>query len=198
MIEINDFQASDLEQTILINEEIKRIVSSSAEIRLAAISAMLTARRSGKASLGFAVVSTGLRTFSRQLDGHMHALSELIARLIYSFSRMSNQSRIERILKTTLDQSDKACEMLGKTVDQKVAQMRRIVEGIARDWHISHAEGFHRRWMGSNAAKNNWCERISKLDIEMLCPQHGAIYQGQDVRRFIDWFSELTVGTGIL
>ena len=66
------------------------------------------------------------------------------------------------------------------------------------DRHIRHAEGFHRRWMGSNAAKNNWCERISKLDIDMLCPQHGAVYQGQDVKRFIDWFSELKVGTGIM
>jgi flavorubredoxin len=66
------------------------------------------------------------------------------------------------------------------------------------DQHIRHAEGFHRRWMGSNEAKNDWCERISKLDIDMLCPQHGAIYQGQDVKRFIDWFSELKVGTGIL
>ncbi len=65
------------------------------------------------------------------------------------------------------------------------------------DQHIRHAEGFHRRWMGSNEAKNDWCERVSKLDIDMLCPQHGAIYQGQDVKRFIDWFSALKVGSGI-
>jgi hypothetical protein len=140
MTETNDFQTSDLEQTILINEEIKRIVSSSAEMRLSAINAMLTARRSGKASLGFAVVSTELRTFSRQLDGYMRALSELIARLIYSVARMLNESRIERILKATLDQSDKACEMLGKTVDQKVAQICRIREGIARDWQLLSVE----------------------------------------------------------
>ena len=65
------------------------------------------------------------------------------------------------------------------------------------DRHIRHAEAFHRRWMGSNRAKQNWCERVSKLEIDMLCPQHGAIYQGQDVERFINWFSELEVGTGI-
>ena len=28
----------------------------------------------------------------------------------------------------------------------------------------------------------------------MLCPQHGAIYRGEDVRRFIDWFANLEVG----
>lgn len=62
------------------------------------------------------------------------------------------------------------------------------------DQHIRHAEGFHKRWMGSNEAKNDWCERVARLDIDMLCPQHGAIYRGADVKRFIDWFHELRVG----
>jgi len=31
-------------------------------------------------------------------------------------------------------------------------------------------------------------------DVDMLCPQHGAIYQGEDVNRFIDWFDRLEVG----
>jgi len=64
------------------------------------------------------------------------------------------------------------------------------------DRHIAHAEGFHRRWMGSNEAKRDWCERAAQLDIDMLCPQHGAIYQGQDVQRFINWFDALQVGIG--
>ena len=61
--------------------------------------------------------------------------------------------------------------------------------------HIRHAEAFHRRWMGSNEAKRQWCSRVSQLDIDMLCPQHGAIYQGEDVQRFINWFDGLQVGT---
>jgi flavorubredoxin len=60
--------------------------------------------------------------------------------------------------------------------------------------HIRHAEGFHRRWMGSNEAKRQWCERVSQLNIDMLCPQHGAIYRGEDVQRFINWFGSLQVG----
>jgi flavorubredoxin len=60
--------------------------------------------------------------------------------------------------------------------------------------HIRYAEGFHRRWMGSNEAKRQWCERVSQLEIDLLCPQHGAIYQGKDVQRFIDWFDGLHVG----
>jgi flavorubredoxin len=65
------------------------------------------------------------------------------------------------------------------------------------DRHIRHAEKFHRRWMGSNEAKLDWCERAARMPIDMLCPQHGSIYQGQDVERFINWFAELRVGTGI-
>jgi len=63
--------------------------------------------------------------------------------------------------------------------------------------HIRNAEGFHRRWMGSNEAKRDWCERASRMDIDLLCPQHGAIYQGADVMRFINWFDELKVGVGV-
>lgn len=65
------------------------------------------------------------------------------------------------------------------------------------DKHIVQAVGFHKRWMGSKEAKRDWCERVSKLDIEMLCPQHGSIYRGNDVMRFINWLDELTIGTGI-
>lgn len=63
--------------------------------------------------------------------------------------------------------------------------------------HIRHAAAFHKRWMGSNEAKLKWCERVDHMDIDMLCPQHGAIYQGADVKRFINWFSELEVGSGL-
>lgn len=62
------------------------------------------------------------------------------------------------------------------------------------DRHIRHAEAFHRRWMGSEKAKREWCARVASLDIDMLCPQHGSIYRGADVKRFIDWFSRLDVG----
>lgn len=65
------------------------------------------------------------------------------------------------------------------------------------DRHIRHAEGFHRRWMGSPEAQRRWCERVSNMQIDMLCPQHGAIYQGADVERFINWFAELEVAMGL-
>lgn len=62
------------------------------------------------------------------------------------------------------------------------------------DEHIKYAKGFHQRWMASDEAKLKWCKIVSKLDIEFLCPQHGLIYRGDNVKRFINWFADLPVG----
>ncbi|MBL8912230.1 MAG: MBL fold metallo-hydrolase [Archangium sp.] len=62
------------------------------------------------------------------------------------------------------------------------------------DAHIALARGFHQRWMGSADAKTAWCKLARELEPRMLCPQHGAIYRGDDVKRFIDWFDALEVG----
>ncbi len=74
-------------------------------------------------------------------------------------------------------------------------ERRDLDSAAAFDAHIKHAEYFHKRWMPSNEAKRKWCERVSKLDIDFLCPQHGAIYTGANVQRFINWFDALEVGT---
>lgn len=62
------------------------------------------------------------------------------------------------------------------------------------DEHISKMKMFHQRWMPSNRAKNNWVNRVRKLDVDMMCPQHGRIFKGDDVKRFLDWFENLDVG----
>jgi len=67
--------------------------------------------------------------------------------------------------------------------------------GKAFDEHIQHAKYFHQRWMPSNGAKKDWIDRVRQLDIDFLCPQHGAIYAGENVQRFLNWFDGLTVGT---
>ncbi|HHJ14523.1 MAG TPA: MBL fold metallo-hydrolase, partial [Gammaproteobacteria bacterium] len=63
--------------------------------------------------------------------------------------------------------------------------------------HIPKMEMFHQRWMPSNRAKQEWIDRVRKLDIEYMAPQHGRIFKGEDVQRFLDWFEALEVGTGI-
>jgi flavorubredoxin len=51
--------------------------------------------------------------------------------------------------------------------------------------------------MPSNRAKQHWVERVGRLKIDLLCPQHGAIFAGADIGRFLNWFSELNVGSAV-
>jgi flavorubredoxin len=62
--------------------------------------------------------------------------------------------------------------------------------------HTSYMEYFHRRWMPSNTAKARWIAEVRKRDVEMICPQHGAIFKGEDVPRFLSWLENLDVGSG--
>jgi len=63
--------------------------------------------------------------------------------------------------------------------------------------HIPKMKLFHQRWMPSNAAKNDWINRVRKLDIDMMMPQHGRIFKGDDVTKFLDWFEKLPVGIAV-
>jgi flavorubredoxin len=65
------------------------------------------------------------------------------------------------------------------------------------DSHIDKMRYFHQRWMPSEAAKHDWLKRVRKLDIQMLCPQHGRIFAGENVQKFLDWFEQLPVGIAI-
>lgn len=76
--------------------------------------------------------------------------------------------------------------------------------GHARDiWvsdfagHVPYMDLFHRRVMGSREARDAWVEMVSRLPIDVMIPQHGLAFRGDDVRRFLDWFSGLTIGTGV-
>ncbi|HEX7926749.1 MAG TPA: MBL fold metallo-hydrolase [bacterium] len=65
------------------------------------------------------------------------------------------------------------------------------------DAHTQYMEGFHKRWMPSNRAKNDWVDRISRMDIEYLCPQHGAIFPRHHIGRFLQWLRDLQVGSAV-
>ena len=65
------------------------------------------------------------------------------------------------------------------------------------DDHIQYMRGFHQRWLPSNRAKQVWIDRVRKLDIDMMAPQHGSIFQGDDVGRFLDWLEALEVGIAV-
>jgi flavorubredoxin len=64
------------------------------------------------------------------------------------------------------------------------------------DAHVDAMEHFHRRYLPCNAVKDDYLERLRalRLDIDRICPQHGAVIEGRDVERFFDWLSDLDVG----
>jgi flavorubredoxin len=65
------------------------------------------------------------------------------------------------------------------------------------DGHIEKMRFFHQRWMPSNQAKRVWIDRVRELNIDILAPQHGRMFQGDDVNRFLDWFESLQVGIAV-
>jgi flavorubredoxin len=65
------------------------------------------------------------------------------------------------------------------------------------DEQIDKMRMFHQRWMPSNRAKQDWINRVRLLDIEIMAPQHGRLFKGEDVNRFLDWFEALEVGIAI-
>jgi len=67
------------------------------------------------------------------------------------------------------------------------------------DEHIKYMEGFHKRYIASNKVLKFWANMVRQLDIEMIVPQHGAIFKGKEmVERFINWIENLQVGVDLL
>lgn len=65
--------------------------------------------------------------------------------------------------------------------------------------HREHTEGFHRRYMASNRALREWVGRVRKLDIEILAPQHGALYRGKPlIAEFLAWAEQLACGVDLI
>ena len=67
------------------------------------------------------------------------------------------------------------------------------------DAHRPYMEAFHKRYMASNAAMKAWAGMVRNLDIEIIAPQHGAMFKGKEmIGRFIDWCSNLKCGVDLI
>ncbi|MCF6249807.1 MAG: MBL fold metallo-hydrolase [Methylococcaceae bacterium] len=65
--------------------------------------------------------------------------------------------------------------------------------------HIRYMEGFHKRYMASNKAMRLWADMARTLDIDIIAPQHGALFRGKEmVNQFINWCADLQCGTDIM
>jgi flavorubredoxin len=60
--------------------------------------------------------------------------------------------------------------------------------------HTQYMTAFHKRWMPSKIALKQWVDRVRAINPSMLCPQHGSIFHGENVKKFLDWLESLDVG----
>ncbi len=70
-----------------------------------------------------------------------------------------------------------------------------FVENFRR--HAEYMEGFHRRYMSSTRALRAWVRHVRKLKPKVIAPQHGAIFEGENVKNFLDWLENLEVGIDV-
>ena len=98
-------QSSDLLKVIKINEEIKKVVLISNEVNLTALNAKFMAHKSGGRAVGFGVVSTELRTFSKELDAHMEGLEKLVFGLVSKVAYVQKQVRMLGHLANAMNRS---------------------------------------------------------------------------------------------
>ena len=62
------------------------------------------------------------------------------------------------------------------------------------DKHCGAMDAFNRRFLGSTKALRAFLKRVEGLPIDFVCPQHGSVFRGADVKRFFDWLGTLEVG----
>ncbi|HBC09219.1 MAG TPA: hypothetical protein DC046_16800 [Rhodospirillaceae bacterium] len=65
------------------------------------------------------------------------------------------------------------------------------------DRHVQYLTGFHQRWMGSPAARDDWIRRVRDLGPEIIVPQRGLVFTGANVGRFLNWFESLEIGLAV-
>lgn len=66
------------------------------------------------------------------------------------------------------------------------------------DTHIAAMQGFHKRYMGSNKLCRAWVGHVEKIDVHIIAPQHGFIFEKEDVKLFLNWLKELQCGSDFM
>ena len=65
--------------------------------------------------------------------------------------------------------------------------------------HVRLMEGFHKRYMVSNKACRVWVDRVRRMDVEAMIPQHGRPFMGKEkVNEFLNWFENLECGVDLM
>ncbi|MFK5881455.1 MAG: MBL fold metallo-hydrolase [Sulfurospirillum sp.] len=55
-------------------------------------------------------------------------------------------------------------------------------------------EAFHKRYMAGNTFCRSWVQKVKKLDVQTMAPQHGSLLSGDEYLKFLSWFENLECG----
>jgi flavorubredoxin len=64
--------------------------------------------------------------------------------------------------------------------------------------HKKHLEAFHKRYMGSNKLCKAWVNRVKEYEIAMIAPQHGFVFEDDNVALFLAWLENLKCGSDLI
>lgn len=64
-------------------------------------------------------------------------------------------------------------------------------EVVDFDAHQPLLEGFHKRYMAGNRFIRQWVKLVRNYPVDIIAPQHGALFRSENVQRFLAWFETL-------
>lgn len=60
--------------------------------------------------------------------------------------------------------------------------------------HRPFLESFHGRYMAANHFCRAWVKCVREYPVDMIAPQHGSIFKGEQVEHFLSWFTTVEGG----
>ncbi len=60
--------------------------------------------------------------------------------------------------------------------------------------HRPYLESFHHRYMAANVFCRAWVHEVRHLEVDTIAPQHGSLFEGENVNAFLAWFEEIDGG----
>ena len=61
--------------------------------------------------------------------------------------------------------------------------------------HKTYLEGFHKRYMGSHKLCFAWVKHVKEFELSIIAPQHGLIFEEENVSKFLDWLENFRCGS---
>lgn len=169
-------RASDLCRMVRINEEIKKVMGITDEVNLTALNAKFMAHKSGGKAVGFGVVSTELRQFSKKLEHHMAVLEKLVFGMVSRAAYVGKQARLQGFLEKAGRQCSDARlrRRLEEVIKPKQDELDKIHFVVQRDYiglRMEVARALKLGRMGSTFAQRAKVEAVYGSELALALTQ---------------------------